>query len=157
MLTDYCKTEREAGERVVFENDFFLVVVPFWATWPFETMIIPKRAMSRITEMTETERNAFAEAYREITIRYDNLFEISFPYSAGIHQAPSDGEDYSGWHWHMTFYPPLLRSATVKKFMVGYEMLANPQRDITPEFSARRLKELSGIHYSQGNQANSDH
>jgi UDPglucose--hexose-1-phosphate uridylyltransferase len=153
MLSDYCKNELELGERVVFENDHFLVVVPFWATWPFETMIVPKRAMSRITEMTDTERNAFAEAYRDITIRYDNLFEISFPYSAGIHQAPSDGKQYSFWHWHMTFYPPLLRSSTVKKFMVGYEMLANPQRDITPEFSASRLKELSRIRYSQRNQA----
>lgn len=149
MLSDYCDTELGSEERIVFANDHFVVVVPFWATWPFETMIVPKRAMSRIIEMTDTERSAFAEAYREITIRYDNLFETSFPYSAGIHQAPSDGREYSAWHWHMTFYPPLLRSASVKKFMVGYEMLANPQRDITPEFSARRLKELSAVHYSQ--------
>jgi UDPglucose--hexose-1-phosphate uridylyltransferase len=151
LLSDYLVAEQSQNERIVFENDHFMVVVPFWAIWPYETMIIPKRAISRITDMSESERTGFAEAYKEITTRYDNLFEISFPYSAGIHQAPSDGKTYSGWHWHMTFYPPLLRSATVKKYMVGYEMLANPQRDITPEFSARRLNEVSGIHFRNRN------
>jgi UDPglucose--hexose-1-phosphate uridylyltransferase len=150
LLADYCKTELSLNERGVFTNDHFAVVVPFWATWPYETMIIPKRAMARITEMTVDERSAFADAYKQITTRYDNLFEVSFPYSAGIHQAPSNANDYPEWHWHMTFYPPLLRSATVKKFMVGYEMLANPQRDITPEFSASKLRAISGIHYSKG-------
>ena len=116
---------------------------------PFETLIIPKRAMARITEMTTEERNAFADAYKRIAVRYDNLFEISFPYSAGIHQAPSDGAEHPEWHWHMSFYPPLLRSASVKKFMVGYEMLANPQRDVTPEFSAAKLRSLSEQHYKQ--------
>lgn len=147
LLADYWKLEQKHQERIVFENDHFAVVVPFWATWPFETMIIPKRSMARITEMTDEERNAFADAYRRMAARYDNLFEVSFPYSAGIHQAPSDGEAHAEWHWHMVFYPPLLRSATVKKFMVGYEMLANPQRDITPEFSADRLRSLSDIHF----------
>lgn len=148
LLAEYLKLEKKNNERIVFENEHMLVVVPYWAIWPFETMIIPKRAMARITEMNESEKIAFADAYRAIAIRYDNLFEVSFPYSAGIHQAPSDGDDHAEWHWHMVFYPPLLRSATVKKFMVGYEMLANPQRDITPEFSAQKLRCLNGVHYS---------
>lgn len=149
LLSDYLDIELERKERIIFENDHFVVLVPFWAVWPFETMIIPKRAMARITEMTTTERESFADAYRRMAVRYDNLFEVSFPYSAGIHQAPCDQQSHNEWHWHMVFYPPLLRSATVKKFMVGYEMLANPQRDITPEFSATRLRALSDKHYKQ--------
>jgi UDPglucose--hexose-1-phosphate uridylyltransferase len=149
LLTDYIETELKQQQRIVFENEHFICVVPFWATWPFETMIVPKRAMARIIEMTEQERNAFADAYRRIAARYDNLFETSFPYSAGIHQAPTDNKQHSEWHWHMSFYPPLLRSASVKKFMVGYEMLANPQRDVTPEFAATKLRSLSEIHYKQ--------
>jgi UDPglucose--hexose-1-phosphate uridylyltransferase len=148
LLSDYLVLEVKKQERVVFENEHFVVVVPFWAIWPFETMIVPKRPMARIIEMTESERDAFADAYRRIACRYDNLFETSFPYSAGIHQAPSDEQDHPEWHWHMVFYPPLLRSATVKKFMVGYEMLANPQRDVTPEFSAAKLKALTDVHYA---------
>lgn len=149
LLSDYWQLEVRRAERIVFENEHFVALVPFWAVWPFETMIIPKRAMARITDMTEAERQAFADAYRRMATRYDNLFEVSFPYSAGIHQAPSDGAPHAAWHWHMVFYPPLLRSATVKKFMVGYEMLANPQRDITPEFSAARLRGLPEVHYKQ--------
>uniref|UniRef100_UPI004049ABDE UDP-glucose--hexose-1-phosphate uridylyltransferase n=1 Tax=Fulvivirga sp. TaxID=1931237 RepID=UPI004049ABDE len=147
LLSDYLKAELKEETRVLYQNDQFIVIVPFWAIWPFEAMIVPNRPMQRITEMNKEEQLAFACAYKWLTIRYDNLFETSFPYSAGIHQAPYDGKDHPHWHWHMTFYPPLLRSATVKKFMVGYEMLANPQRDITPEQAADRLKELSGIHY----------
>jgi UDPglucose--hexose-1-phosphate uridylyltransferase len=147
LLSDYLRQEQSHNERVVVENDHFLTVVPFWATWPFETMIIPKRPMARITEMTEDEQYAFADMYKRLTTRYDNLFETSFPYSAGIHQAPTDGQDHKEWHWHMVFYPPLLRSATIRKFMVGYELLANAQRDITPETSAIKLKSLSDIHY----------
>lgn len=147
LLYDYLKGELTQAERIVYENEYFVVLVPFWAVWPFETMIIPRRHMARITDMTETEKIAFAEAYRHLTIRYDNLFKTSFPYSAGIHQAPTDGKRHLAWHWHKVFYPPLLRSATVKKFMVGYEMLANPQRDITPEQAAKRLREASDIHY----------
>jgi UDPglucose--hexose-1-phosphate uridylyltransferase len=147
LLSDYLKEEKKQGQRIVSENEHFAVVVPFWAVWPFETMILPKRPMSRITDMTIDERDAFADIYRRITTRYDDLFEVSFPYSAGIHQAPSDGEAHPEWHWHMVFYPPLLRSATVKKFMVGYEMLANPQRDVTPEWSAERLRAMSDRHY----------
>ncbi|MCD9019830.1 UDP-glucose--hexose-1-phosphate uridylyltransferase [Parachryseolinea silvisoli] len=149
LLSDYWQLEVKRAERIIFENEHFVALVPFWAVWPFETMIIPKRAMARITDMTEAERQAFADAYRRLATRYDNLFEVSFPYSAGIHQAPSDGTPHAAWHWHMVFYPPLLRSATVKKFMVGYEMLANPQRDITPEFSAARLRDLPETHYKQ--------
>jgi len=149
LLEDYIKVELEEKERIIFENDHFLVIVPFWAVWPYETMILPKRTMKDISMMTEEEKVSFAEAIKQITVRYDNMFESSFPYSSGIHQAPTDGEDHPEWHWHMSFYPPLLRSATVKKFMVGYEMFGNPQRDITAEYSANRLRNLSDIHYNE--------
>ncbi|MEH0153134.1 UDP-glucose--hexose-1-phosphate uridylyltransferase [Limibacter armeniacum] len=147
LLTDYLKIELESGERILFENEHFVGLVPFWAVWPFEAMIVPKRHVARITDLTDAERDAFADAYKQLGIMYDNLFEISFPYSAGIHQAPTDGKAHEEWHMHMMFYPPLLRSATVKKFMVGYEMLANPQRDITAEQAAARLRVLSKEHY----------
>ncbi len=147
LLEDYIQIELSENERIVIENDSFLVVVPFWATWPFEAMVIPKRPMSYISEMNETEKGDLADIIRRLTIRYDNLFSTSFPYSAGIHQAPINVDSIEGWHWHIHFYPPLLRSATVKKFMVGYELLANPQRDITPERAAQQLRELSEIHY----------
>ncbi|MBX2916354.1 MAG: UDP-glucose--hexose-1-phosphate uridylyltransferase [Cyclobacteriaceae bacterium] len=147
LLSDYLQLELNKKERVVTENESFVAVVPYWAIWPFEAMIIPKRTMSTILQMTEAERTALASIYKALTVRYDNLFEISFPYSAGIHQAPTDNQPHPEWHWHMVFYPPLLRSATVKKFMVGYEMLANAQRDITAETAAIRLREVSGVHY----------
>jgi len=149
LLTDYIAKEIEKKDRVIFENEHFVALVPYWAVWPFEAMIAPKRHVTDITKLTDTERDAFAAAYQELTILYDNLFEISFPYSAGLHQRPTDGLEHEEWHMHMHFFPPLLRSATVKKFMVGYEMLANAQRDITPETSARKLRELSRIHYKQ--------
>jgi UDPglucose--hexose-1-phosphate uridylyltransferase len=149
LLADYLAEELRQKERIICENDHFVVLVPFWAVWPFEAMIVPRRPMPRITDMTEAEKTAYADALRQLTIRYDNLFESSFPYSAGIHQAPTDGKKHAAWHWHHTFYPPLLRSATVKKFMVGYEMLANPQRDITPEQAAKRLREVAEKHYKQ--------
>ena len=149
LLKDYLTEELNKKERIVVENDSFVALVPFWATWPFETMILPKRPVQNIIWLTEQERVDFADIYKKLTIKYDNLFEVSFPYSAGIHQAPTDGKDYPEWHMHMHFYPPLLRSATVKKFMVGYEMMANAQRDITAEQSAYRLKELSLKHYKQ--------
>ncbi len=148
LLADYIELEIQEKERIVFENKHFLVIVPFWAVWPYETMIVPKRMMKDISMMNLEERKAFAEAIKQITVRYDNLFEISFPYSSGIHQAPTNGENHDYYHWHMSFYPPLLRSATVKKFMVGYEMFGNPQRDITAEFSAKRLRELSDIYFT---------
>lgn len=147
LLGDYLKAEIKEKSRVLNENDHFTTLIPFWAIWPFEAMIIPNRPMQHITEMTQEEQLSFASAYKWLTIHYDNLFKTSFPYSAGIHQAPFNGMDYPHWHWHMTFYPPLLRSATVKKFMVGYEMLANPQRDITAEQAAERLKNLPDLHY----------
>lgn len=149
LLGDYVLQELAAGERVVYENDHFVTVVPFWAIWPFETMIIPKRHYHVITDMTEQEEEAFARALSDITIKYDNLFQTSFPYSAGAQQCPTDGNEYRGWHFHYAFYPPLLRSATVKKFMVGYEMFANPQRDITPETAAAMLRAQSAVHYKQ--------
>ncbi len=147
LLSDYLKKEQDKQERVLFENESFVALVPFWAVWPFEAMIVPKRPMPRISDMTEAEKDGLADAYRRLTILYDNVFQTSFPYSAGIHQAPTDGKPHPEWHFHMVFYPPLLRSATVKKFMVGYEMLANPQRDITPEKAAEVLRSVPDVHY----------
>lgn len=147
LLSDYLAEELKKEVRIITQNDHFVALVPFWAVWPFEAMIISKRHFSNIAQMKEEEKDAFADIYKRLTTRYDNLFEVSFPYSAGIHQAPTDGKDHPSWHFHMSFYPPLLRSATVKKFMVGYEMLGEPQRDITPEGAAARLRELSEIHY----------
>ncbi|MGJ5643255.1 UDP-glucose--hexose-1-phosphate uridylyltransferase [Formosa sp. S-31] len=142
ILSDYLTQEFEAKERIIYENKDFVVLVPFWATWPFETMIVPKEAQKHILEMNDNQTEAFADAISVITKAYDKLFNISFPYSSGIHQAPTNNEDNTHWHWHMSFYPPLLRSATVKKFMVGYEMFGSPQRDITPEWAANTLKAL---------------
>jgi UDPglucose--hexose-1-phosphate uridylyltransferase len=139
-LSDYLTEELKQKERIVLEHQHFVALVPFWAIWPFETMIIPRRSMARITQMTDDERTGLAEMYQSLTQCYDNLFDVSFPYSAGIHQAPTDGKPHEEWHFHKVFYPPLLRSASVKKFMVGYEMLANPQRDITPEKAAEILR-----------------
>ena len=127
LLGDYLKLELESGERIVCDNEHFTALVPFWAVWPYETMIISKRAFENITQIQDNEKSSLADILRRLTIRYDNLFETSFPYSAGMHQAPVNSGSYPQWHWHMHFYPPLLRSATVKKFMVGYEMLANPK------------------------------
>ncbi|WP_010134178.1 UDP-glucose--hexose-1-phosphate uridylyltransferase [Ochrovirga pacifica] len=129
-------------ERIIYENDAFVVLIPFWAVWPFEAMIAPKRHLNSILDMTTEEATLYADAISVLTKTYDKLFNTSFPYSAGIHQAPTNGEDNSHWHWHMSFYPPLLRSATVKKFMVGYEMFGTPQRDITAEGAAKRLRDL---------------
>lgn len=148
LLGDYLQQELEAQERIIDQNDSFVALVPFWAVWPFETMIVPKKHYRDITEMDPKEVQDFAAMIKIVTTRYDNLFETSFPYSSGIHQRPTDGGDYPEWHFHMSFYPPLLRSATVKKFMVGYELFANPQRDITAEGAAVRLRELSDRHYS---------
>jgi UDPglucose--hexose-1-phosphate uridylyltransferase len=147
ILADYLKLELQLKERIVYENDSMAVVVPFWAVWPFETMIISKRKTRNVLQLRKTETRDFANAISVTTIKYDNLFETSFPYSAGLHQAPTDGKEHKEWHFHMHFYPPLLRSASIKKFLVGYELLAEPQRDITPELSARVLKELPVIHY----------
>lgn len=147
LLKDYLDQELQVKERIVEENKHFVVLVPFWAVWPFETMIVPRRHLRHIGEMNQAEEEAFAQILKKITIRYDNLFQTSFPYSSGIHQRPTNGNEYPEWHFHMSFYPPLLRSATVKKFMVGYEMFAGPQRDITAEQAAKRLRELPERHY----------
>ncbi|CAH8284293.1 UDPglucose--hexose-1-phosphate uridylyltransferase [Mariniflexile fucanivorans] len=142
LLGDYLQQELEKQERIIFENDSFVVLIPFWAVWPFEAMIVPKKHQKDILCMNGEEASLFAEAISVLTKAYDALFNTSFPYSSGIHQAPTNNEDNSHWHWHMSFYPPLLRSATVKKFMVGYEMFGSPQRDITAEIATQRLKEL---------------
>lgn len=147
MLCDYLAYEIQARERILLETEGFTVLIPFWATWPFETMILPKRHISSVEECTQEERRDLAAAMKRLGIRYDNLFETSFPYSMGLHQRPTDGNPHEYWHFHIHYYPPLLRSATVKKFMVGYEMLAMPQRDITAEQAAERLKALSEVHY----------
>ncbi len=149
LLGDYIKQELKANERIVVENDHFVALVPFWAVWPYETMIVSKKHLQHIGQFDHTHVSALADIVKRLTIRYDNLFLVSFPYSAGIHQAPTDGEAHSEWHFHIHCYPPLLRSATVKKFMVGYELLGNPQRHITAELSADILKGLSDIHYSE--------
>jgi UDPglucose--hexose-1-phosphate uridylyltransferase len=155
LLSDYVQLELKQGERIVLENEHFVALVPFWAVWPYETMIVPKRHIQNILQFTEEEKTAFAQILKKLTAKYDNLFEISFPYSAGMHQAPVNDGEHLEWHWHMHFYPPLLRSATVKKFMVGYEMLANPQRDVTAEWAAERLRNLSEVHYKEkANQTN---
>ncbi|OKL42044.1 UDP-glucose--hexose-1-phosphate uridylyltransferase [Pontibacter flavimaris] len=142
LLADYLALELETRERVVAENEHFVALVPFWAVWPFETILISKRHFQHIGQMHEEEKNSFAQIIKTLTAAYDQVFGISFPYSSGIHQSPTDGQAYPGWHFHMHFYPPLLRSATVKKFMVGYEMMGNPQRDITPEAAAQLLRSL---------------
>lgn len=147
LLQDYIQEELQKEERIVIENDHFVALVPFWAIWPFETMIVSKRAVTKITDFNTDEVRDFALILKGLTIKYDNLFETSFPYSSGIHQAPTDGIEHPEWHFHMHFYPPLLRSATVKKFMVGYEMMGESQRDITPEKSAAMLREQSDVHY----------
>ena len=148
ILEDYITQELELNERIILENEHFVSLIPYWAVWPYETMIVPKRKIAHIGDLSNDEKKSFAETLRQSTIRLDNIFQTSFPYSAGIHQAPTDGKEHPEWHLHMSFYPPLLRSATVKKFMVGYEMFANPQRDITAEHAANTMKALSNTHYS---------
>ena len=154
LLADYVAEEHKRKERILASNDHFTALVPFWAVWPFEVLLIAHRpGLTRLTEMTAAETTALAEIMKTVTTRYDNLFEISFPYSMGFHQASFDNAPHSEWMLHAHFYPPLLRSATVKKFMVGYEMLGMPQRDITPEAAAERLRSLPDIHYKQRNGA----
>ncbi len=147
LLVDYLAQELKAEERILYQNANFVVLVPYWAIWPFETMVLPKWPIRSMDEMTSAERLTLAEALSFITIRYDNLFKTSFPYSMGFHQQPTDGGDHPEWQMHAHFYPPLLRSATVRKFMVGFEMLGTPQRDITAEQAAERLRALPGVHY----------
>jgi UDPglucose--hexose-1-phosphate uridylyltransferase len=147
LLCDYLKEEVAQQERIVARNEHFTALVPFWAVWPFELMLISNRHLGSMPDLTPAEVSGLADILRQVSTRYDNLFEISFPYSMGFHQTPTDGKEYPSLHFHAHYYPPLLRSATVRKFMVGFELLAMPQRDLTPETAAQRLRELSPVHY----------
>ena len=147
LLVDYAALEAEQGERIVVQNDDWLAVVPFWAMWPFECLLLPRRHVLRLPDLETSERDSLADILKRLLTKYDNLFETSFPYSMGWHGAPLDAGDYSYWQLHAHFYPPLLRSATVRKFMVGYEMMAEAQRDLTAEQAAERLRLLPDQHY----------
>jgi len=147
LLCDYVAAEESARERIVFENEHFMALVPWWATWPFEVLLVSRRHLGAMPELSGNERDGLADALKRLTTRYDNLFETSFPYTMGFHQSPVGGGAHPEWHFHAHFYPPLLRSATVRKFMVGFEMLGMPQRDITPEDAAQRLSACSEEHF----------
>ncbi|KAM9262748.1 galactose-1-phosphate uridylyltransferase [Morus bassanus] len=152
MLLEYAEQEAQRKERLVVENEDWLVVVPYWATWPYQTLLLPRRHVCRLQDLCEGERDSLASIMQRLLIKYDNLFEVSFPYSMGWHGAPTGPyleEDCGHWQLHAHYYPPLLRSATVRKFMVGYEMLAQVQRDLTPEQAAERLRSLPEVHYKQ--------
>jgi UDPglucose--hexose-1-phosphate uridylyltransferase len=149
LLVDYLELEEQQGERIVVRNDSWVTLVPFWATWPFETILLPRRNVLCFPELTVKEKDDLAAILKVLLTKYDNLFETSFPYSMGWHGAPYDGRDNRHWQLHAHFYPPLLRSATVKKFMVGYEMLAEAQRDLTAETAAEQLRALSDIHFKK--------
>lgn len=142
-------TRESGGPRVVVQNAHWLAIVPYWATWPFETLLLPRSAVQRLPQLDDAQRDALAAAVQELTARYDNLFRTSFPYSMGWHGAPFEDGDATPWQLHAHFYPPLLRSATVRKFMVGFEMLAEAQRDLTPEQAAERLRAVPAVHYRQ--------
>lgn len=147
LLADYLEEELTRRERVVVEQDHWVAVVPYWAVWPFETLLLPRRHVHQLTELTDAERDDLAGILKRLLTRYDNLFQTSFPYSMGWHGAPFNGDSNEHWQLHAHFYPPLLRSATVKKFMVGYEMMAEAQRDLTAEQAAARLREASETHF----------
>lgn len=152
LLLDYVNYELKTQERVVCENESWAVVVPYWAAWPFETIVLPRRAVSRLTDLSDVERGHLADIIGRLSVRYDNLFQTSFPYSMGWHNCPGvqpSEEDLNAWQLHAHYYPPLLRSASVRKFMVGFELLAEPQRDLTPEQAADRLRGLSEKHYTE--------
>jgi UDPglucose--hexose-1-phosphate uridylyltransferase len=148
LLMDYAQKESTDGARTVVETDHWIAVVPYWAAWPFETLLMPKFKCARLTDVNNTQKSDLAIALKKLTSRYDNLFQCSFPYSMGWHGAPNNLESTEHWQVHAHFYPPLLRSATIRKFMVGYEMMAEPQRDLTAEQAAARLKALSDVHYN---------
>ena len=139
--------EAKRQERIVVENEHWLAVVPYWAVWPFETLLMPRRHALRLPDLDNAQREALADILKRLLTQYDNLFEVSFPYSMGWHGAPTDSQEHNHWQLHAHFYPPLLRSATVKKFMVGYEMLAEAQRDLTAEQAAQRLRDLTDVHF----------
>ncbi|MFZ2987768.1 UDP-glucose--hexose-1-phosphate uridylyltransferase [Ideonella sp.] len=153
MLLDYAEREAALGERVVVQNADWLAVVPYWASWPFETLLLPRFAVQQLPQLKTLQQHSLADALHKLTVAYDNLFECAFPYSMGWHGAPfqTDGQPdlqaLAAWQLHAHFYPPLLRSRSVRKFMVGYELLAETQRDLTPEQAAQRLREQSPVHY----------
>lgn len=149
LLMDYAHKESADGSRTVVETEHWIAVVPYWAAWPFETLLMPKFSCARLTDVNRVQKADLAMAIKKLTSRYDNLFQCSFPYSMGWHGAPNNLESTEHWQVHAHFYPPLLRSATVRKFMVGYEMMAEPQRDLTPEQAAQRLQALSDVHYNE--------
>ncbi|MCB9257070.1 MAG: UDP-glucose--hexose-1-phosphate uridylyltransferase [Chitinophagales bacterium] len=140
LLGAYIELELQKGERIVWQNANFVILVPYWAVWPFECLLVAKEDLRSFKDFSLEQELDFAAALKILNVKYDKLFACSFPYSSGIHQAPTDGVEHPEWRFHMHFYPPLLRSASVKKFMVGYEMMANPQRDFTPEFAAKLLR-----------------
>ena len=147
LLCEYLAAEQTAAERVIFENEHFTALVPWWATWPFEVLLLSRRHLGALPELSGDERDGLADALKRLSTRFDNLFETSFPYTMGFHQTPTDRQAHPEGHFHAHFYPPLLRSATVRKFMVGFEMLGMPQRDITPEQAAMRLRACSEQHF----------
>lgn len=147
LLADYLALELAREERLVCANEHFAVVVPFWAVWPFETLVISRRQVASLADLDASEQASLADVVRRLVSRYDNLFQVLFPYSMGFHQAPTDGQPHPEWHLHLHFYPPLLRSASVRKFMVGFELLAEPQRDFTPEQAAERLRSQDERHF----------
>ena len=147
LLLDYAKAEISNNQRIIIANEHWLVVIPFWAVWPFETLLLPRRHLLRLPDLNDEEVDSLSRILKSLLCKYDNLFRISFPYSMGWHGAPYGNDNYQYWQLHAHFYPPLLRSASVKKFMVGYEMLAEPQRDLTAEQSAEHLRKLTDIHY----------
>jgi UDPglucose--hexose-1-phosphate uridylyltransferase len=147
LLCDYLAAELAAGERIIFQNEHFAALVPWWTVWPFEVLLLSRRHIGALPELSGDERDGLADALKRLTIRFDNLFQASFPYTMGFHQSPTDGDEYPETHFHAHFFPPLLRSTTVRKFMVGFEMLGMPQRDITPEEAAQRLRACSEVHF----------
>jgi len=147
LLCSYLIIEQNDRERIVDENEHFVALVPYWAVWPFETMILSRHHTGSLVDFSDAERNDLATMMRSLTIRYDNLFTTAFPYTMGFHQQPTDAQAHPEWHFHAHYFPPLLRSANVQKFMVGYEMLASPQRDITAEGAAAHLRGLSDVHF----------
>ena len=149
LLLDYAMRESRSGARTVVENDDWIAVVPYWAAWPFETLLLPKHLIARLDDIPEPLQRSLASALKELTVRYDNLFQCSFPYSMGWHDAPNHLSQTAHWQLHAHFFPPLLRSATIKKHMVGYEMLAEAQRDLTPEVAASALRDAGAVHYSE--------
>jgi UDPglucose--hexose-1-phosphate uridylyltransferase len=144
LLCDYIKLENQQRVRIVRRDALFVALVPFWATWPFEILICSLRHLNSFLDLTPEETASLSKTLQEVTLTYDRIFGAPFPYSMGFHQCPTDDREHPEWHFHAHFYPPLLRSASVRKFMVGFEMLGTPQRDITPEAAAERLQSLPG-------------